>query len=289
MKYCIICASLVISFCVPLRSHPQFTIRGTVTDSSTREPLAAAIIRILNTSKGTITNSQGRYVLQLDPGAHTLVLSSLGYLPDTLFLNAADSALDVGLLPSPIQLPEVLVLAEDPALEIIRRAIDHKRTWMNRLSSYGFDAFTRQVLWRDTAIASVMESFTSGFFKSGDTLREIVRQKRQTQNIPAEANLAAVRRIVNFNEDQVSLFSLRFGGKSTGFTFVGPTAPNALDCYDYRLIGTSSTNGVKIYTIRMTPRTRFKPLFDGTITIADGTFAVMGVDVRPTRHLQSLL
>jgi hypothetical protein len=31
----------------------------------------------------------------------------------------------------------------------------------------------------------------------------------------------------------------------------------------------------------MTPRTRLRPLFDGVITIADGTFAVMGVDVKP--------
>src|SRR5207247_7868123 len=31
----------------------------------------------------------------------------------------------------------------------------------------------------------------------------------------------------------------------------------------------------------MKPKTRLRPLFDGTITIADGTFAVMGVDVQP--------
>jgi uncharacterized protein DUF5686/carboxypeptidase-like protein len=259
----------------------QFGLSGKVSDATTGQPLPAANIRILNSSRGTITNSQGSFVLQLDSGAHTLIFSYLGYQPDTLLLTGVDRFVEIRLRPSPIQLPEVLILAEDPAVEIIRRAIEHKRSWMNKLSSYRFDAFTRQVLWRDTAIASIMESFTTGFSRSGDSLREIVRQKRQTQNIPAEANLAAVRRIVNFNEDEVSLFSFRVDGNSTAFTFVGPTAPNALDCYDYRLLGTSRAGGVNIYTIRMTPKSRLKPLFSGTITIAEGTYAVMGVDVTP--------
>lgn len=282
MKYCIVVASLLLSCAGLTVSQPQFTLAGTVTDSSTGEPLAAANIRILNTSKGTITNGQGSYVLHVERGAHGVVISYLAYEPDTLLLMMrSDTTVNIRLRPSPIQLPEVIVIAEDPAIEIIRRAIERKRTWMDKLKSYRFDAFTRQVLWRDTAIAGITESFTSGFFKSGDTLREIIRQKRQTQNVPADANLAAVRRIVNFNEDDVSLFSFRVDGNSTAFTFVGPTAPNAFECYDYRLLGTSRAGGVNVYTIRMTPKTRLRPLFDGTIIIADRTFAVMGVDVRP--------
>jgi len=156
---------------------------------------------------------------------------------------------------------------------------------MDKLHSYRFEAFTRQVLRRDSAIASISEAYTTGYMRSGDTLREVVRQKRQTENLPANENAAAVRRMVNFNEDRITLFSINVNQKASSYTFVGPTAPDALEHYDYRLLRTSSMNGVDVYTISVTPKTRLVPLFSGTIMIADGTFAVMGVDLKPNETL----
>jgi len=267
---------------VPLKAQTFFTLRGNVNDSLTKEPLPAANIRILGTSKGTITNTNGNYTLTLDSSAHTIVFSYLAYQPESVMTALKGPAvLNIMLKPSPIQMPEVVVLAEDPAVDIIRKAIAHKRAWMDRLKSYTFEAFTRQVLRRDSTIASITEAYTTGFMSAGDTLREIVKQRRQTENIPSKENFAAVRGIVNFNEDEINLFSVRVGDNSTGYKFVGPTAPDALDNYDYKLLKTSTTSGVDVYQIRMKPKTRLKPLFDGEITIAEGTFAVMGVDVKP--------
>ncbi len=269
-----------------LSAQQHYVLRGSVRDAATQEPLAAANVRVLGTSKGTITNTAGDYSLSLAEGEYTIVVSYLGYFPDTLtvLLDSA-STRHVTLKPSPIQMPEVLILAEDPAIEIIRKAIANKRKWMEKLKTYKFEAFTRQVLRRDTAIASITESYTTGYMLAGDTLREIVKQKRQTENIPGTENFAAVHRIINFNEDEISLFTMNAGSKSSSFTFIGPTAPEALDYYDYKLIGTSVVNGIEIYKIQMKPKSRLRPLFEGTITIADETFAVMGVDVKPNETL----
>jgi len=152
---------------------------------------------------------------------------------------------------------------------------------MDKLKSYRFDAFTRQTLRSDTSIASITEAYSTGYMNDDDTLREVIKQKRQTQNIPLDENFAAVRGIVNFNEDEIGLFRMTVNNKSSGYRFVGPTAPDALEFYDYKLLGTSVINGVEVYKIRMIPKSRIKPLFDGIITIADETFAVMGVDVVP--------
>jgi len=274
--------ALVASVDGSLIAQNAHTLRGIVSDSATKEPLAAANIRILGTSRGTITNAQGAYELALEEGTVTIVYSYLGYLPDTLRLSFSENAVhDVTLTPSPIQLPEVMALTEDPAVDIIRKAIATKHSWMSKLHTYIFEAFTRQVLRRDTAIASITESYTTGFMNAGDTLHEIVRQRRQTENVPMTDNFASVRRIVNFNDDEVVLFNFRANDRSSAFTFAGPTATDALENYDYTLLKTSTVNGIEVYTIRMTPKSRLKPLFDGIITIADRTFAVMGVDVRP--------
>jgi hypothetical protein len=263
-------------------SQPIFVIHGTVADALTGEPLAAANVRILGTSKGTITNEQGNYILSLESGMHSLVFSYLAYQPETLIVNLNESMIrNIRLKPSPIQMPEVVVLAEDPAIDIIRKAIANKRKWIDRLKSYKFDAFTRQVLKSDTSIASITESYSTGYMLIGDTLREVVKQRRQTQNIPGTENFAAVHRIVNFNDNMINLFNVGVNRKTTAFKFIGPTAPEALDYYDYKLLGTTVVNHIDIYKIQIIPKSRLRPLFYGTIMIAEGTYAVMGVDVKP--------
>ena len=265
------------------RTGDEPGIEGTITDSATGEPIAAVNVRILGTSMGTVSNADGRYRLPLEPGRHLVVFSHLAYAADTVELMPADRTrrLDVILQPATLIYPEVLVLAEDPALEIIRKAIANKHAWMDRLKSYRFEAYTRQVVDRDTSVASITEAFTVGWVLSGDTLRERVIRKRQTANVPMEENFAAVRRLVNFNDDRISLFSVRMSSERRSYTFVGPTAPEALDNYDYRLVGTRRSGGIQMYEIEMTPRSKLKPLFRGTITIADRSFAVVGVDLVP--------
>jgi hypothetical protein len=251
----------------------QYQISGTVRDSSSGEPLASAHVRILGTSHGTIANSSGQYFLTLSRGTSVLIFSSLGYRPDTLLVDlTADTLGDIRLAAADITLPEIVVTAEDPAIEIIRRAIASKRLWIDKLTTYVFDAFTRQTLFRDTIIASITESYTKGYWRRGDTLRESMTQRRQTQNIQAAFNFASVGRILNFNDDEI-----RFAG----YTFVGPTAPNALDYYDYKLLRTHTDHGRELYEIRMVPQSRTVPLFKGTVTIAGETYALAGIDVQP--------
>lgn len=251
----------------------RITVRGTVTNRATGEALAAVNVRISGTSRGTITNAEGHYILSLSKGDYQLQFSVLGYLKDSVALHlSGDVRQDVALTASAILLPEIAVSSEDPAIGIIRRAIANKQFWIDRLRSYEMQAFTRQTLYRDTAVAAITEAFTRGYWQMGDTLREVVLQKRQTANLPAADNFASVGKILNFSEDNVSLL---------GYTFVGPTAVNALEYYDYKLLRTRTGQGQELYVIRMIPATQTVPLFEGTVYIANGSYALVGVDVSP--------
>jgi hypothetical protein len=253
-------------------------IHGTITDSLTGDPLPSAHVREAGTTRGTITSPSGQYALHLAPGMHRIVVSMIGYRPDTTDVTiSGTTALNVRLRASDIVLPEIVVTGEDPAVEIIRRAIDRKRHWISKLGSYQMDAFTRQVIHRDTAIASVTESYTRGYWQQGDTLREVVLQRRQTANVPGSFNFASVGRIINFNDDEVRFF---------GYAFVGPTAPDALDYYTVHLVRTHHDRGHDIFEIALAPRSRVTPLFRGTIHIADESYALMGVDVEPNEAFQ---
>jgi hypothetical protein len=256
-----------------LAGAERSSLSGRIRDRSTADPLPSAHIRILGTTRGTITGTGGDYVLPLEPGTYAVVVSMLGYRPDTSSISVDGVTVhDVALTPAEIVLPEVVISSEDPAVEIIRRAIARKRQWMDRLATYRCDAFTRQVLHRDTLIASITESFTRAYWQQGDTLREVILQRRQTENIDASFNFASVGRIMNFSED-----TIRF----LGYQFVGPTSTEALDYYEYKLLRTERSSGQDIFVIRMTPATRTVPLFDGTVRIADSSYALVGVDVGP--------
>lgn len=249
-----------------------FVVRGRVHDRTTGETLSAATIRIPGTTRGTIANADGIFALQLDADSGKIIVSAIGYAPDTLSVRAGAGLYDIHLTPSEIIMPEVVVSSEDPAVEIIRRAIARKHRWIDRLATYSMEAFTRQCILRDTAIASITESITRGYWRAGDTLREVIIQRRQTRNVPESFNFAAVGVILNFNENRVHF---------VGYDFVGPTADDALEYYHYKLLRTRVGAGHEIYDIAMRPAVRTRPLFTGTLSIEGDTYALVGVDVQP--------
>ena len=269
----------LVALSVPATAFPATaSLTGTVRDASTGETLAAANIRVIGTSRGTITNAAGEYSISLAPGEHRILFTMLGYAPDTVSLRLGDDMrYDERMRASDIVLPEIVVTSEDPAIGIIRRAIANKQRWIDRLRSYEMHAFTRQTIYRDTAVAAINESYTKGYWQKGDTLREIVTQRRQTANVQPSFNFASVGRILNFAEDRISF---------VGYTFVGPTALDALEYYDYRLLRTRTAGGNDVYDIRMIPRTLTVPLFEGTVNIAGGSYALVGVDVEPNAAFQ---
>jgi hypothetical protein len=269
---------LLLAFVLLGTAAERISLNGTITDAISGNPLPAAHLRIAGTSRGTITSPAGQYTLQVEPGTYTIIASMLGYRPETTLVVVSHATVhNARLQPSDIILPEIVITTEDPAVEIIRRAIAAKRHWIGRLASYQMEAFTRQVIRRDTAIASVTESFTRGYWQQGDTLRETVLQRRQTANIPQSFNFASVGRILNFNDDEIRFL---------GYTFIGPTAPDALDYYSVHLVRTHHNRDRNIFEIALTPRSRTTPLFRGTIHIADESYALMGVDVEPNEVFQ---
>ncbi len=249
------------------------TLSGTVRDAVTNSPLPAANIRVLGTAKGTVANSLGVYRLALERDRITVVYSFIGYRSDTLRVSLEQSAeYSPRLQPSAIQMPEVLVTNEDPAIAIMREVIQRKKEWTANLHSYEFDAFTRLVMRFDTAISAITESYTTGYWRQGDTLREVIRQQRKTENLSRGVRVAVGGFIVNFYDDDINF---------AGFRFVGPTSPEAFDYYAFKLVKTRQRDETPVYTISVTPKSRITPLFRGKLDVIGDTYALIAVDMSP--------
>lgn len=249
------------------------TISGTVRDASSGTSLPAANVRVEGTSKGTVANAMGVYRLSLEKGEYTIIFSFIGYRSDTLrMMIEKPTEYNSSLQPTAIQMNEVLITSEDPAAGIMRRVIEYKKRWSATLKAYEFDAFTRLVMRRDTAIALISESYTTGYWRVGDTLREIVKQQRKTENIPGMNTVAVGGSVVNFYQDDVPFM---------GYRFVGPASVDAFDYYDFKLEKTRPRDDKPIYTIRLLPKSRIVPLFKGTVDVVGDVYALVGVTITP--------
>jgi hypothetical protein len=256
-----------------LCTQPAHTIRGKIVDAVNGEPLPSATIRVSGTSLGTIANAHGEFRYTLPDTAAALVVSYIGYNSDTV---ASSSSINrfvlIKLRPNPIQMAEVIVTGEDPAYEIIRAAIRNKKKWMERLRSYEGKAFSRIVIRAQDSIAAITEAYSTLYWRTGDSLREVITQQKQTGNLPKTVPPARVHTVINFNDDTIAL---------GGFRFTGPTAPDAFDYYDYKLLSTREMDNFDVYRIRVIPKSRISPLFKGTIDIAQHSYAVIEADLEP--------
>jgi len=273
-----------------------FKLSGNVFDSATHQQCPGATIRLNGTNTGTISNRNGNYAISLAKGEHELTISLLGYYSQTYhFTLDSNTTKDFYLAVNPVALSEVTVYAKN-AEAIIRQAIAEKKKMRATLHSYQCNAYAKLTVSSNannmftgarnnsvdvtigggssdtTAIGGIMETYTTKYWRDGDGERTIVTQRRQTADIPAEANDIRSLDVFDLNDDEQNL------GK---YVITGPTAPDALDWYNYELLDVTTLNGKRVYRLRMTPKSQVAALWDGIVSIADSTWDVVQVDVHP--------
>jgi hypothetical protein len=248
-------------------------IHGTITDAQTGEILPAANIQIEKTYRGTITNNSGEYILELEQLPATILISYIGYASRkfTVSENSVDE-LNIRMEPVVYELEPILVTDEDPAIRIMREVIKRKQQWRAKLKTYIADAYTRQVLENDTSIVTITESISTAFWDKEKGSREVIRSRRQTSNISADENFAAVSYVANFYDDDIEII---------GFKVIGPTHPDALKHYHFKLEGRRYLDDKVVYDISLWPKSKLQTAFVGRIAVLDEEFAMIETDLRP--------
>lgn len=103
-----------IFFLIVLNANAQIELKNKVVDFTSLLPLENASIYIQNTTIGTVSNSDGRFLL-LVPNEFkkdTLVISSIGFKTYKVQVEEFDNAIDIFLEEDVATLDEVVVLAE---------------------------------------------------------------------------------------------------------------------------------------------------------------------------------
>ncbi|MCE5252553.1 DUF5686 and carboxypeptidase regulatory-like domain-containing protein [bacterium] len=274
-RFCVTTAIFLFALSLAAVSAGQngAVIHGVVTDSATGETLPVAHLRVEGTRKGTITNTAGFYTIELDSLPTVIHISYIGYKSQTLTItDRSPEEQNIALVPSPIQLQEVVVSAEDPAIGIMREVIRRKQIWRKTLESYRAEAYTRIVIENDTTIVSILESISEVLWDHKKGVRETIGGKRQTKNIKAQNNFASARVITNFYDDDINI---------SGYKIIGPTNPDAFKYYDFKLTGKRKIDDTTVFDISVTPKTILQPTLVGSLSVLDGEFALIRVQLQP--------
>ncbi len=281
-----LCVLLFLIFTISL-SAQNIRLSGTVFDAKSGKSLKFANISVTNTTMGTAANSEGRFILKLSKGKYTIIVSYIGYKSDSVSVDlVSDKVVDFHLQPIPIQLNEVTVIpGKNPALEIIKRAIEVKHDRERKLNSYIVDIYLKGWIKTKKAIntrgngysvpfggsdsvklkiTGIAENESISYFKKPDYHKEQIIARKQSANFPSTINIVTGGRMTqNFYDDKLQFFNQ---------PILSPIADNALDYYYYYIADTLAQDNTNIFKIYFAPISKSDPGLYGNIFITDKTF-----------------
>ena len=247
----------------------------------TGDPIGGASIRVEGTTRGTYTRGNGTFRLPLPENAKSILVRSIGYKQTRRTLDGGVS-ISIKLDPASVNYESVKVTGDIEPELIIQRAIDRVDENNSRIKSLESTLYSKMRVKIDGAIpgqGGLGESITETFSKIYDQRkpkrrkRVHILQRRQTSNIAASENLAVFDQFFDFTTPEVNLLKTKL---------VTPLAPDALDEYEYRLLGKKVLGDKYVYELEFEPQTRLYPGFEGKLTIVEGTYQVIAAEFSPT-------
>jgi len=196
-------------------------VQGTVLDSAERNPLAFVNVTYGSPARGTTTDIDGKFTLQVPAGIGEVHFSYVGYQPATLKISdvPADSSVVITLKPKPYHLDEVVVKpGENPANRIIKRAFRNRsKNNPENLASFSYRSYNKIMFTIDsTRRAEEAETVDSSVIRLRQTLDKqhlmlmetVSRRKYLSPGRNREDVLAS--RVSGFRDPSLSFLATQF-------------------------------------------------------------------------------
>lgn len=300
LKRSVLLSFLLLSFL----SQRAATITGTVTDEK-GAPLSFASVTVKGQSKGAVANSQGRYSLSLGKGTYVLECHHVGYRSSERPIQVEEEnlVLDFQLTLQEFTMPEVVIRrGEDPAIGIMRQVIKKREAFNRQVDSFTVDVYIKGLV-RSRAIPDkvlgqkvdktemarqgvdaagkgilfLSESLTKVAFKRPDKIKMEVVSSRESGG---SGFGLSVPFFVNFYTNNVQLFADNLLPRG----FVSPLADGAFHYYQFHYEGNFFEGDRMIDRIRVTPRRKNEPLFEGFVQVIDGEWRLHSLSLVATKQ-----
>ncbi|MBK7711076.1 MAG: carboxypeptidase-like regulatory domain-containing protein [Bacteroidales bacterium] len=312
---------VVFTFC--LNSFAQVSektlIKGLVLDALTGYPIPYASVFLKGTSVGTLTDANGKYLLESGLRSDTISFSFIGYKSESRkIISGKEQTVDVSMDLTSISLDEVVVKAKkkeyknknNPAVELINRVVAKKDE--NRPEAYSYLEYkTYEKI--QFAFSNVTENFKNSnvfsdfsfIFNNIDTTRRIgndilpmfIKESltahyfRKEPEASKEVLLA--EKSINLDEylnNKGASAYLNYLYQNIDIydneilfltnKFLSPIASTAPVFYRYYIIDTLPVADIKCIRLFFEPRNKSDFLFHGNLYITmDSSYAVKKIDI----------
>ena len=286
---------LLLLFTVFSFTCAQSQIKGVISDQN-KDPLPFVNIYIENTYKGTTSNEQGIYELNISkPDTYTVVFQFLGYktVKKTVEIKSFPFELNATLLDEQISLNEVVINSEDnPANAIMRQAIDKREENLEKINSYKADFYSRglirikdapeKILGQEVGdLGGGLDSTRSGVIYLSETISKLeylrpdkLKEKILASKVSGDDNGFSFNNAIDVDYD--------FYNKTIelGNNIISPIANNAFGYYRFKLEGIFyDDRGNLINKIKVTPKRQNDPVFEGYIYIVEDQWTIYATEL----------
>ena len=271
-------------------------IKGTVTDIS-GNPLPSVNIHIEDTYFGTTTNDAGEYFLNVPgKGKYIVVYQYLGYKSQIIKYvhEKRVKTFDIKLEEENIELQTVVIdKKNNPANEVIRNAIAHKKENAEPTEKYQADFYSRGIFKIKDAPKKIMgqkfdsfdeilDSTRSGILYLSETVSKITYKKPdKLKEVIVASKVSGNDNGFSFNTAASANFDFYENYLPFQVNVVSPIADNAFNYYKYKMEGTFfNENNIQINKIKVTPKRNNEPAMEGYLYIVEDSWAIYAVDLK---------
>lgn len=289
----------------------QITLRGSVIDSTSLQPIAFAYLTLSDERTGTSTDIEGNFSLTTPDQYYVLIhISHVGYQSKDVSLSYLKNHPTIALLPTATLLQEVAVTAskeENPAFRIIRQALAHRRDHdPDQLRSYQYISYNKFLVTASAPLKSLDTLAPTrrqyGLFNPGKAQRNFERLDLvlKTSHLFLSESVTEKQKI-NPDKEKEKLLALQVSGyKSPIFTnvatdyqpfsfykdnisllgkdFINPLSHGTFNRYDFVLRDTTYLGQDTVYIIQFKPRHgKLFNALQGMISICTDRFAIKNI------------
>jgi len=271
-------------------------IKGKIIDSN-GEPIPFVSVTIENTYTGTTANEAGQYDLPMkNTGSYTVLFQSIGFKTQKVKVNitAFPHVLNVTMPDESYELKELTISrTEDPAYEMIRQAIAHKKKNSEKIGRFEADFYSKGIFRVKNVPKRIMgmkvdvpegelDSTGSGIIYLSETVSHItfehpkhLKEKIIASKVSGDNNgfsyNTAQGTFYNFYEDYVDMEDV---------AMISPIAKGSFGYYRFKFEGsTFDADGHQINKIKVIPRRDKEPVFEGYIYLVEDSWAIYAIDL----------
>ncbi|MBC7555015.1 MAG: carboxypeptidase-like regulatory domain-containing protein [Taibaiella sp.] len=286
---------IIIACCISVVNAG--VIKGKATDEK-GPALAFATIYVEGTTNGTNTNGEGIYELELQPGTYVLLCQYMGFKQAKFNVTIKDRETIVHnfkLAEQGLELKEAVIKAnlEDQAYGIIRKTIARRKFHLQQAKSFQTSIYLKGVLRtrgmpdkvmgqklrepqnnldsNGKGVLYLLEEDADYYAKDGEE-HTIIHSVHESGN-PTGIGISKLPPVVSFYNNNVDVI----GGAMRGY--ISPVSDNALNYYEYKLLGQFMESGHMISKISVKGKRLYEPCFYGEIYIVEGDFAIHSLNL----------